>query len=126
MVKLVKIDVACVSEWYEATPPNAAAGFLPRRRRFWYKTAACITEGNIPGEEVNGGEGSGAERREYSTDSSPPNSSQKCGPSSRRSQEMERRNDLHQSVTRMERLSDHGPSQITTREIGEKSTLLNS
>ena len=45
MVNLVTIAVACVSVWYEATPPNAAAGFLPRRRRFWYKTAACITVG---------------------------------------------------------------------------------
>ena len=43
MVNLATIAVACVSVWYEATPPNAAAGFLPRRRRFWYKTAACIT-----------------------------------------------------------------------------------
>ena len=44
MVNLVTSVVACVSVWHEATPPNAAAaGFSPRRRRFWYKTAACIT-----------------------------------------------------------------------------------
>ena len=44
MVNLATIAVACVKVWYEATPPNAAAaGFLPRRRRFRYKTAACIT-----------------------------------------------------------------------------------
>ena len=27
MVNLVTIAVACVPVWYEATPPNAAAGF---------------------------------------------------------------------------------------------------
>ena len=43
MVNLVTRAVACVLVCYEATPPNAAAGFSPRRRRFWYKTAACIT-----------------------------------------------------------------------------------
>ena len=43
MVNLATIAVAFVSVWYEATPPNAAGFFLPRRRRFWYKTAACIT-----------------------------------------------------------------------------------
>ena len=49
MVNLITIAVACVSVWYEATPPNAAAaGFLPRRRRFWYETAACITAPTKP------------------------------------------------------------------------------
>ena len=34
----------------------------------------------------------------------------KIGPTSRKSQEMARRNNLGQSVTRMERISNHGPS----------------
>ena len=33
MVNLITIAVACVSVWYEATHPNAAAGFSIKRRR---------------------------------------------------------------------------------------------
>ena len=34
MVNLITITVACVSVWYEATPPNAAAaGFGIKRER---------------------------------------------------------------------------------------------
>ena len=45
MINIVTIAVACVSVWYEATPPNAAADFCHTAADFC--TAACITVSHV-------------------------------------------------------------------------------